>query len=126
MRLASLPSAPFVLYFALWSCGYRCCAAVPTVYVNSSVTAADGSGSDATSHQPEADGHNAVARIKYVAYSVIALVIVALGIVGNLFNLMVLTRPHLKGVMYVYLLGLAASNLCVLVSAIPALLGLSG
>jgi hypothetical protein len=28
--------------------------------------------------------------------------------------------------MYVYLLGLAASNLCVLVSAIPALLGLSG
>ena len=50
----------------------------------------------------------------------------ALGIVGNLFNLMVLTRPHLKGVMYVYLLGLAASNLCVLVSAIPALLGLSG
>ena len=126
MRLASLPSAPFVLYFALWSCGYRCCAAVPTVYVNSSVTAADGSGSNATSHQPEADGHNAVARIKYVAYSVIALVIVALGIVGNLFNLMVLTRPHLKGVMYVYLLGLAASNLCVLVSAIPALLGLSG
>ena len=88
MRLASLPSAPFVLYFALWSCGYRCCAAVPTVYVNSSVTAADGSGSNATSHQPEADGHNAVARIKYVAYSVIALVIVALGIVGNLFNLM--------------------------------------
>jgi len=33
----------------------------------------------------------------------------------------VLTRPNLKGVMYVYLLGLAVSNLCVLVTALPAL-----
>ncbi len=45
---------------------------------------------------------------------------------GNLINLIVLTRPKLKGVMYRYLLGLAASNLLVLIMAIPALMHISG
>ena len=67
-----------------------------------------------------------VLQIKFVAYSVIAYIIVGIGIVGNLLNLVVLTRPNLKGVMYVYLLGLAVSNLCVLLSAVPALFDIAG
>ena len=67
-----------------------------------------------------------VLQIKFVAYSVIAYIIVGVGIVGNLLNLVVLTRPNLKGVMYVYLLGLAVSNLCVLLSAVPALFDIAG
>ena len=66
-----------------------------------------------------------VHNIKWVAYSIIAYIIVSVGIVGNLLNLVVLTRPNLKRVMYVYLLGLAISNLCVLVTAIPALFDIS-
>ena len=67
-----------------------------------------------------------VIQIKFIAYSVIAYIIVGVGIVGNLLNLVVLTRPNLKGVMYVYLLGLAVSNLCVLLSAVPALFDIAG
>ena len=85
----------------------------------------------------------AVDYIKWVAYSVVAYVIVGVGILGNLASLVVLTRPNLKGVMYVYLLGLpldlsdpeglnvisleglAVSNLCVLISALPALFDMS-
>jgi len=67
----------------------------------------------------------AVEYIKWVAYSVVAYVIVGVGILGNLASLVVLTRPNLKGVMYVYLLGLAVSNLCVLISALPALFDMS-
>jgi 7 transmembrane receptor (rhodopsin family) len=71
---------------------------------------------------PDNSGRNAtVLQIKFVAYSVIANIVVAVGIVGNILNLVVLTRPNLKGVMYVYLLGLAVSNLCVLLTAVPAL-----
>ena len=65
---------------------------------------------------------NHVEIINYVAHGIIANIIVGVGIVGNLLNLIVLTRPKLKGVMYVYLLGLAVSNLCVLLTAIPALM----
>ena len=46
-----------------------------------------------------------VDNIKWIAYSVVAYVIVGVGILGNLASLVVLTRPNLKGVMYVYLLG---------------------
>ena len=63
--------------------------------------------------------------IKWIAYSVIAYVIVGVGILGNLASLVVLTRPNLKGVMYVYLLGLAVSNLCVMITAVPALFDIS-
>lgn len=59
--------------------------------------------------------------INYWAYDIVANLIVGVGIVSNILNLIVLTRPKLKGVMYVYLLGLAVSNLFVLVTAIPAL-----
>ena len=66
-----------------------------------------------------------VGTIKFVAYSIVANFIVGVGLVGNLLNLVVLTRPNLKGVMYVYLLGLAVSNLCVLLSAVPGLYDIS-
>ena len=66
-----------------------------------------------------------VQNIKWVAYSLVAYVIVAIGIMGNLLSLVVLTRPNLKGVMYVYLLGLAISNLFVLITAVPALFDIS-
>ena len=36
-----------------------------------------------------------VLHIKFVAYSVVAYIIVGLGLVGNLLNLVVLTRPNL-------------------------------
>ena len=68
---------------------------------------------------------NTLGTIKVVAYSVIANFIVGVGLIGNLLNLVVLTRPNLKGVMYVYLLGLAVSNLCVLLSALPGLYDIS-
>ena len=66
-----------------------------------------------------------VELINHIAYNYVALFIVAVGIIGNLLNLIVLTRPKLKGVMYVYLLGLAVSNLCVLIIAIPALIAIT-
>jgi len=66
-----------------------------------------------------------VQSIKWIAYSLVAYLIVCVGIMGNLLSLVVLTRPNLKGVMYVYLLGLAVSNLCVLITALPALYDIS-
>ena len=84
--------------------------------------------------------HDTVEQIKFVAYSVVAYVIVAIGMLGNVLSLVVLTRPNLKvrirllvtlstfvcqGVMYVYLLGLAVSNLCALITAVPALFDIS-
>ena len=66
-----------------------------------------------------------VEQIKYVAYSIVAYIVVGVGMVGNLLSLLVLTRPNLKGVMYLYLIGLAVSNLCVLINAVPALFDIS-
>ena len=60
--------------------------------------------------------------IYYIAFDIVAMIIVAFGILSNLFNLIVLSRPTLKGVMYVYLIALAVSNLLALIISIPALL----
>ena len=45
-----------------------------------------------------------VLHIKFVAYSVVAYIIVGLGLVGNLLNLVVLTRPNLKAGINILLL----------------------
>ena len=82
--------------------------------------------SNATMMEDDNDDFDTVATINFVAYNVVAFVIVGVGIVGNILNLVVLSRPKLKGVMYVYLLGLALSNLCVLITAIPALMDIAG
>ena len=66
-----------------------------------------------------------IEQIKYVAYSIVSYMVVVVGMMGNLLSLLVLTRPNLKGVMYVYLIGLSVSNLCVLITAIPALFDIS-
>lgn len=64
--------------------------------------------------------------LKFVAYGVVSFVIIALGIVGNLINLVVLTRPNLKGVTFVYLTWLATSDLLTLVVAVFSMLRLHG
>ena len=52
------------------------------------------------------DNSAAVATINHIAYNYVALFIVALGIVGNLLNLIVLTRPKLKGTVPIFFHGL--------------------
>ncbi|CAN7939081.1 unnamed protein product [Ixodes hexagonus] len=64
--------------------------------------------------------------LKFIAYGVVSFVIIALGIVGNLINLVVLTRPNLKGVTFVYLTWLATSDLLTLVVAVFSMLRLHG
>ena len=48
--------------------------------------------------EQELEGPNelAVQYIKFVAYSVVAYLIVAVGMLGNVLSLVVLTRPNLK------------------------------
>lgn len=64
--------------------------------------------------------------LKFVAYGVVSFVIIGLGIIGNLINLVVLTRPNLKGVTFVYLTWLATSDLLTLVVAVLSMLRLHG
>lgn len=64
--------------------------------------------------------------LKFVAYGVVSFVIIGLGIIGNLINLVVLTRPNLKGVTFVYLAWLATSDLLTLVVAVFSMLRLHG
>ena len=67
--------------------------------------------SNHTEDQSILEHTEAVNNIKWIAYSVVAYVIVGVGILGNLASLVVLTRPNLKGVMYVYLLGKLSRDL---------------
>ena len=64
---------------------------------------------------PTAEQQETIDLIHWFAYCVLANIFVAIGIVGNILSILVLSRPKLKGVRYVYLLGLAVTNLCVLV-----------
>ena len=66
-----------------------------------------------------------IKAINCIAYGIIAKIIVSVGILGHILSLIVLTRPNLTGVMYTYLIALAMSNLCVLVTAIFPLYFLS-
>lgn len=57
--------------------------------------------------------------MKAYAYRVVAPIVIGVGILGNILNLVVLTRPSLKGVTYIYLQWLAISDLLALIFAIP-------
>ncbi|CAN7993922.1 unnamed protein product [Ixodes hexagonus] len=64
------------------------------------------------------------AKLKFIAYGNVSLVIITLGIVGNLVNLAVLTRPNLKGVIFTYLTWLATSDLLALAVAVFSMMRL--
>ncbi|XP_013777853.1 probable G-protein coupled receptor B0563.6 [Limulus polyphemus] len=65
-------------------------------------------------------------QLKFLGYGVIGSVVIGLGILGNLINLVVLTRPNLKGVTFVYLTWLATSDLMTLLVSATSLLRLHG
>lgn len=67
-----------------------------------------------------------VERLKFIAYGIVSSVIIALGILGNLTNLVVLTRPNLKGVTFVYLTWLAISDLMSLLVSLSSMFRLHG
>ena len=83
---------------------------------------------------PEADSNEpyepdeddiVISDIYYYAFEIVAMVLVTFGIISNIANVIALAKPNLKGVMYVYLLALAATNLSSLALAIPTLLQLA-
>ncbi|OXA61258.1 putative G-protein coupled receptor AH9.1 [Folsomia candida] len=55
--------------------------------------------------------------MQWIAYRIIGPGVVGIGLLGNVLNLLVLTRPSLKGVTYTYLIGLACSDIGVLLCA---------
>ncbi|GFR24328.1 probable G-protein coupled receptor AH9.1 [Trichonephila clavata] len=68
-----------------------------------------------------------IKNLKFIAYGIIGSIIIGLGVLGNLINLFVLTRPSLKGVTFVYLTWLAISDLMSLLvsaSSLPRFLGI--
>ena len=82
---------------------------------------------ESDSNEPyEPDGeYIIISDIYYYAFEIVAMVLVTFGIISNIVNVIALAKPNLKGVMYVYLLALAATNLASLVLAIPTLLQLA-
>lgn len=70
--------------------------------------------------------NGSVERLKFIAYGIVSSVIISLGILGNLTNLVVLTRPNLKGVTFVYLAWLAISDLMSLVVSLSSMFRLHG
>ncbi|XP_035705715.1 probable G-protein coupled receptor B0563.6 isoform X2 [Folsomia candida] len=60
--------------------------------------------------------------MQWIAYRIIGPGVVGIGLLGNVLNLLVLTRPSLKGVTYTYLIGLACSDIGVLLCAVPMMI----
>ncbi|KAG5681340.1 hypothetical protein PVAND_010785 [Polypedilum vanderplanki] len=58
-------------------------------------------------------------NLRRLSYGIILPAICILGILGNALNLLVLTRPNMKGPAYIYMRGYSASALVALVFAIP-------
>lgn len=63
--------------------------------------------------------------LKEVAYEWVLPIIVAVGVAGNLLNLVVLARPFIKGATKIYLTSLAVTDVCVMMFAIPMIFRLS-
>ena len=59
--------------------------------------------------------------VHHVAYDIVGPFILSFGILSNIINLFVLTKPTLKDVVYVYLVALSISNLFALIFGIPML-----
>ncbi|GAB6027059.1 hypothetical protein CHUAL_013786 [Chamberlinius hualienensis] len=64
-------------------------------------------------------------NLQWISYGVIAPIIIAVGVFGNIANLLVLSRPNLKSVTYVYLMWLAITDLLGQIFIIPSLLNLT-
>jgi len=58
-------------------------------------------------------------RLKYYSYGITLPAVCFLGIVGNILNLIVLTRPTMRGPAYVYMRGYAVAALLAIVFALP-------
>lgn len=63
--------------------------------------------------------------LKELAYEWILPIVIAVGLVGNTLNLVVLSKPFLKGATKVYLTALAITDLCAMLTAIPMIFRLS-
>ena len=79
-----------------------------------------------TSHQKTLVPPPDIELVNFVAYKIIGFGIITLGIIGNLTKLIVLSNSSLKGGMIYYFKAFAISNLCILISAIPALMEMIG
>lgn len=60
-----------------------------------------------------------VALLNYYSYGVVLPIVCGLGIVGNILNIIVLTRKNMKGVGYCYMRGYAVSSLVAIILAVP-------
>ncbi|XP_059476386.1 probable G-protein coupled receptor B0563.6 isoform X2 [Neocloeon triangulifer] len=60
-----------------------------------------------------------ITALKQAAYGIALPAICTLGVVGNLLNLVVLTRRNMKGTAYIYMRGYAAASLLAILFAIP-------
>uniref|UniRef100_A0A0P6EPX5 G-protein coupled receptor B0563.6 n=2 Tax=Daphnia magna TaxID=35525 RepID=A0A0P6EPX5_9CRUS len=58
-------------------------------------------------------------RLKYYSYGIALPAICILGILGNVLNLIVLTRPTMRGPAYVYMRGYAGAALLAIIFALP-------
>ena len=69
----------------------------------------------------------ALAKVEHILYGILMPVLSALGIVGNILNLVVLTRPNLmKIITYTYFRAMAISDLLTMLMVIPFVLELTG
>nr|CAD7426711.1 unnamed protein product [Timema monikensis] len=69
--------------------------------------------------------NESMGHLRWVAYKVTMPVIIVSGLLGNIMNLAVLTRPALRGVTYVYLSGLAIADLGVMLCVVPMVMRLN-
>lgn len=67
-----------------------------------------------------------VLTLRKAAYTFISPSIIAIGILGNILNLIVLSRPFLKDAMKIYLTALAVTDLSIMFVEIPSIVRLNG